>query len=406
MNLTKEQLTYAVTRFQSLYKSRDMKQDAFDGAGQGTVSKVLAWSPENQKYSPSADMLEKLFRVLGFKLPDILTETDEFPRQIIGYLATPLTGLTSTEDEQLLRVVEHIRQVVADDEFADPPFSLYWPGDHTHPKQHASISPEQVYLTDRTHASMHDFVILFCGSPSFGVGQENEIATQAGVRAIRLIPLGLSRMMLGSFISTHDIIYSGSLESGIEFDVEMFRKSLREVRQYYFRIRAFYRGINGDAFGQRLRKLIDSRCAGDFPQFAADIGISHFYLQKLVDEPFTVSNPSSRLLLRMAHRLGERVGFLLGESEETDAVWIQSNTSWRAWIDSTPGIEASVAVGIRDDWRNDYAMNRREKKSLTSSASFRNTAQVTAMKQIDWDKLYQASKRKAEVDAQQPSLGL
>jgi hypothetical protein len=51
-------------------------------------------------------------------------------------------------------------------------------------------------------------------------------------------------------------------------------------------------------------------------------------------------------------------------------------------------------------------MNRREKKSLTSSASFRNTAQVTAMKQIDWDKLYQASKRKAEVDAQQPSLGL
>jgi len=44
-------------------------------------------------------------------------------------------------------------------------------------------------------------LVIFCGEPSYGVGQENEIATQAGTPAIRLVPPKMSRMMEGSFMT-------------------------------------------------------------------------------------------------------------------------------------------------------------------------------------------------------------
>src|SRR6202020_3365944 len=103
------------------------------------------------------------------------------------------------QDAELRKVVMRIRDIAADPQFSSPPFEIYWPGDFTHPKLNGDIPASQVYITDRTRASTHDFIILFCGAPSYGVGQENEIATQAGVPAIRLVPQGLSRMMIGSF---------------------------------------------------------------------------------------------------------------------------------------------------------------------------------------------------------------
>src|SRR5439155_14869768 len=179
-------------------------------------------------------------------------------------------------------------------QFSGPRFEIYWPGDHTHPKEHTDVSANQVYVTDRSRASTHDFLILFCGAPSYGIGQENEIATQAGVPAIRLIPAVISRMMIGSFIQAKDVKYSGSLQTGIVFDSDELRDALGEIRKMYFRHRALYRGMNGDAFGGRLRKLIDDRC-GDYEQFAQDTGISLSYLDNLMEEPFAVSNPSIKL---------------------------------------------------------------------------------------------------------------
>jgi hypothetical protein len=277
---------------------------------------------------------------------------------------------------------------------------VYWPGEHTHPKDHADVSASQVYLTDRSRAATYDFIILFCGAPSYGVGQENEIATQAGVPAIRLIPRGLSRMMLGSFIYAEDIEYSGTLQSRISIDLTRLRGAFGKIRECYFRHRAFYRSLNGEGFGTRLRRLIECRCNGDFQHFAADIGVSLFYIHKLMDEPLGVSNPSVRLLKRIAHRLGEPVSFLLGEAEANDPLWIGSNASWHSWIERTEGsIEAKVAVQIRREWRDQYAMSRRDQLSV---ASFRESN--LHMDEKDWDKLYQKSLRKGTTHAKQASL--
>ena len=102
-------------------------------------------------------------------------------------------------------MVDTIKKIAAREEFVSPCFDLYWPGDHTHPLRHPQFSPSQVYLTDRSRASTFDFVILLCASPSYGVGQENEIASQAGLFAIRLLPKGeVSRMLTDSFLRARD----------------------------------------------------------------------------------------------------------------------------------------------------------------------------------------------------------
>jgi transcriptional regulator with XRE-family HTH domain len=385
--LSQEQTEYAVGCFVSIYQSRGIKQtelSTLSGVDQSTISKILKPRDSGENYCPSADVLQKLFQALGVKLAHILCEADHLADEILGYLATPLTGLTPTEDKEVRRAVSVLRRLAGDAQYQNPRFELYWPGDHTHPKQHSSIVPPQVYITDRSRASSHDFIVLLCALPSCGVGQENEIATQAGVPAIRLVPpVGLSRMMLGSFLRAIDIPYSGDLQSGLVLDETRFHAALDQIRNSYFRNRAFYRAMNGDGFGKRLRKLINERCGGDYSQFAADVGINLACLHALMDEPFVVANPGAVLLKKIAHRVGERVGFLLGEGEDNDPIWVQSNAAFNSWVDSTAGLDAQLVYRMRRDWRNEYAEQRRETQSRSS---FRKPSRL--MRELDWDRRY------------------
>ena len=379
--ISNEQTEFAVATLQKWMDSRELTQtdlEQMSGVNQSTISKIL-----NRSQAPSVDVLKKLFQGIGHKLSDILHETDALGHEILGYLATPLTAVVKDErsDKELRRVVSRIKEIASSDEFTDPPFVLYWPGDYTHPLKNPEFQPRRVYLTDRSRASTHDFIVLFCGSPSYGVGQENEIATQVGIPAIRLIPDSISRMMSGSFIKTTDITFSGSLKDRVDFSQEDFRKALRAVRQTYFRHRALFKGVNGAGFGERLRKLIDAR-SGDYERFADDIGVSLPYISALMDEHSSVSNPSLRLLKKMAAILGESVAYLIGESEEADPIWIESKASWHAWATTTPGLDAGVAIKIKDDWCDQY----RSQKVQPGVASFRR--QVRAMGKTDWDSLY------------------
>ncbi len=392
--LSKEQIEYAVGRLVKLTELRNLSQtqlEELSGVNQSTISKIFSRGQD-----PSQEVLKKLFQAVGLKLGDILNEVDAIGPELFGYLATPLTAVAvdGRADAELRDVVARIKAAAMAPEFSDPRFDLYWPGDHTHPVRNADFTPAQVYLTDRSRASTHDFIILFCGSPSYGVGQENEIATQSGMPAIRILPERISRMMSGSFINAVDIKYTGSLTEGVHFDADNLLDAFREIRRMYFRHRALYKGMNGDQFGKRLRKLVDERC-GDYQKFADDLGVNLSYLHALLEEPFAVSNPSVRLLKRMAVLLGESVSYLIGESEESDPVWIESNASWHAWITKTPNIDGAKAVLMRDTWREDYMRNRAQQ----SSASFRKVNR--AMREADWDQLYQKQAKKAGAGASQ-----
>jgi len=380
--LSKEQVEFAVGRLQQLIEYRGLSQtqlEEWSGIGQSTISKILKRSQD-----PGPDALKKLCRAIGVKLSDLVSEIDPFGHELIGYLATPLTGLANEEDVQLRKVVDKIKRVVAAAEFEDPRFDLYWPGDHTHPRANPEITPSQVYLTDRSRASTYDFIILLCASPSYGVGQENEIATQAGLSAIRLVPKGISRMMTGSFINAANIEYEGILSSGLGFREEDLKGALRAIRLAHFRRQAFYGRLNGHDFGERLRKLINER-GGDYEKFSDDVGINLSYLHALMQEPFNVSNPSIKLLKRIAALLGESVGYLIGESERADPVWIASQVSFGAWVEANPNLPVGRAFQMRNRWRDEYHLN----KTQPISVSFRKSTEPMTVG--DWDRLYRES---------------
>jgi transcriptional regulator with XRE-family HTH domain len=390
--LSNEQTEYAVTRLQRMVESRGLTQpelSALSKVSQSAISKIFA-----RNIIPSTEQLTKLFQALGLKLHDVL-ELDAEPEYLYGYLATPLTGIASDPplDSALRSVVQKIKEVAADPEFKNPPFDLYWPGDHTHPTNNADIPAAAVYLTDRSLASTNDFVLMFCGSPSFGVGQENEIATQAGIPIIRMIPGNVSRMLSGSFAEATNIRYVGSLKDGIQFDEGALKGALQQIRVTYYHHRALYRSLNGRDFGERLRRLIDDR-VGDHRQFAKDLGIGLSYLVALLGEQLTVANPSTRLLKRMAARLDVSVSYLLGEVAETDPVWLESHNTLRSWVEKDRGLSAAIVMEVRDEWRKQYRLNRPQ----ASVASFRNKT-TQAMREVDWDRMYKDRAKKTGANA-------
>jgi transcriptional regulator with XRE-family HTH domain len=302
---------------------------------------------------------------------------------LLGYLATPLTGLSDDQDRELRKLVGALKGVAGPEYFCDPRFELYWPGDFTHPKSNPEHTPEQVYRKDRAFASTYNFLVLLCLEPSYGVGQENEIATQAGNPAIRFVCATASRMIRGSLLHAINIKFSGSLESGIDFDREEFKRALAWVQRNYFLQLPLYRNLNGHEFSERLRHLLERRVTNR-SDFAAKLGVAEHYLDVMIHESFVVSNLSARLLKRLGVLLGVSVGYLLGESKEADPVWIESHASWRNWI-RTGGIEAGLAYELKEEWEAEYI--RKTAQHEPSYASHRN--EISPRQEKDWDIEYQ-----------------
>jgi transcriptional regulator with XRE-family HTH domain len=383
--LSKEQRAYAVASLQPAMDSRGFSQQELhhrSGVAQSTISRILSPSAED-RYQPTDDKLRKLFQALGLDLDKIIGETDAMPQRITGYLASPLTAVVQDKcsEQSLYGLIDEVRGVVCSDVFPDPKFDIYWPGDHTHPQKHKAFTPAQVYLTDRSQASSFDFVILVCTSPSFGVGQENEIITQAGLPAIRLVPSGISRMMGGSFLDAVDIEYAGRLDTGVQ---EKLIAALEEIRIKVFEQRALYRRTTDD-FRIRLSTLIKDRCGNNLT-FSRRLGVSIRYVDALLNEPLGVSNPSAQLLKRMSIILHVSVGFLLGETEETDPVWTESMANWNEWACNSRGLDASVVVALRNEWRDRF---REERKLESGPMSTRPGGQIRkAMSIDDWQTRY------------------
>lgn len=378
--------------------SRGLSQSDLEeltGVEQSTISKIL-----HRRQEPSLEILQRLFAGLGLQLADVLkAAADRLPKILRGYLATPLTGLTDAEDSSVRAVVEAIRRCAAAPEFTDPPVNIYWPGEHTHPKRHPKYKPSTVYLIDRSRASTFHFLVTLCGASSYGVGQENEIATQAGVPAIRLVNAQVSRMMLGSFLRSFDIQYTGNLKEGIFFDEENFKEALRGIVKLHYSHSALYSSMNGHDFGPRLRKLVDER-ARDARSFAEELGVSLDYVQALMVEPLAVTNPSARLLERMSILLGETVGFLLGEKEKDDALYRESKESFNAWVrESGDDVDARTANEIFDEWKTDYFTRKVE----SSPVSLRS--EVQAMGKADWDSRFRLVKSKKPASSQRSMFG-
>jgi hypothetical protein len=111
-----------------------------------------------------------------------------------------------------------------------------------------------------------------------------------------------------------------------------------------------------------------------------------------MEEPFAVTNPSARLLRRMAILLCVNVGHLLGESIETDPVLTASNATWHSWVGQTEGLDARIAVEIRTEWVEQHRKEWQQRRSLRSE---RSIGAREAMQELDWEERYQLRTRKS-----------
>ena len=117
--LSREQIEYAVARLACVVTTRELTQiqlEKLSGVSQGTISKTLH-PQDNDQYKPTEDILGKLFHGLGLNLVEILNEPDCLPEKIIGYLATPLTGLAETQHKSVRKLVSDLRTIAGDQSF-------------------------------------------------------------------------------------------------------------------------------------------------------------------------------------------------------------------------------------------------------------------------------------------------
>jgi transcriptional regulator with XRE-family HTH domain len=157
--------------------------------------------------------------------------------------------------------------------------------------------------------------------------------------------------------------------------------------------------MKGDDFGSRLKRLVDER-ARDNKAFAEELGVSLDYVQAMMVEPISISNPSARLLERMSIRLGESVSFLLGEKQQDDAIYRESKESHNAWVrESEESVDARTAAEIFDSWKKDYF----EREVESSPISLR--AEVSPMRKVDWDEMFRRAKANKPASKQRLMFG-
>lgn len=159
---------------------------------------------------PTVDELLHLLEPIGE-----LSRVSESFQPLHGYVATALTGLPEDSSEAMAFMSSAIADVAK-----GYGVYVYQPRRFTDPLLHSSVDPVLVYLTDRRRVSDTDVLFVVVNKPSFGVGQEIEIAASYGRPVILLVRSGviISRMVTGSFSNIIDtVVYDSpeSLERGI-----------------------------------------------------------------------------------------------------------------------------------------------------------------------------------------------
>jgi transcriptional regulator with XRE-family HTH domain len=232
------------------------------------------------------------------------------------YFASALTGLGDDDRERIFKDAAVVRSVCE-----RVRAYLYEPHHYTDPKNNPDLSPERVYTIDHAQVSRSDIVVFHARHPSFGAGQELEIAAGAGVPVVLLVPRGLqvSRMVLGTYARLRQVMFDSSdeLQSGFDALLEPVLSDLTVRRDNHTETA----GTDGQTLGARIRKI---RAGMRLPpgKVACLVGISDHAMRCLEDGSYT--NPSIATLRRLAVVLRTSVSELVDgiplRSEDTDPI--------------------------------------------------------------------------------------
>lgn len=227
-----------------------------------------------------------------------------------GYRAYLASALTS-RDEEAFRRLERIREQV---ETACDTYDifLYAPMDETHPEEHGELPASEVFERDRRAVATSDLLILVADYPSFGAGQELEIARNAHVPIIALVPeeKDLSRMVYGA-PTFKQVIEYGSVDeiaSPLEQELGRLYPLFDETRKA--RAKAQQEMVGDHIRQYRQEKGLTRK------ELADRVSMDEEEVRRIEQEPVEVSNASLITLCRIAHVLDLSPSTLMNPATE------------------------------------------------------------------------------------------
>jgi 2'-deoxynucleoside 5'-phosphate N-hydrolase len=237
-------------------------------------------------------------------------------------------------------------------------FVAYVPHLATDPVRHPDVTPAQVYETDRREVATADLVVVFLGRPSFGVGQELEIAADALVPLLLIAPERdvISRMALGGRAKHYGPLRYREwedLEAQLLTAATAIAADLRDRRQ-----------VALPSIGDRLRRA-RTRAGMARMELATRLGVSAEFVRLVETADPRTSNPSLAFLAGAADALGSSIAELLGAHPtgtdvitplrtSLEAYALQDRLSYREYADlremAARGLESNRSLAF-EEWR-------------------------------------------------------
>ncbi|MBI4178700.1 serine/threonine protein kinase [bacterium] len=227
-----------------------------------------------------------------------------------AYFACALSRSTAEEEKRARNVGEIVRTAGS-----QGGMSVYLPAERTGPGDTPDLTAPEVYWIDRERVAGSDLLFVYADDPSHGVGQEAEIAGNAGVPIVLLYSQGtrVSRMLRGTAATILGEFEFGDLDR-LRTVVEGFVKDNRSrfrlmrkshERQYHLRV------------GRRIRARREEYRL-DINGLAEKAGVPKEQLEAVESRPEQLSNLSIVNLRRVARALDVTPAELLRDASGKD----------------------------------------------------------------------------------------
>lgn len=273
----------------------------------------------------------------------------EDPRESFSWQAYLSSALTIPEERTREKVIG-LNALIKEWLEEETQTFIYLPQEYSDPSRSDKMTPEEIYILDRWRVAESDFVIMNLDVPSFGVGQEAEIACSMGIPIIAFhrkghpvsrIIRGMPTLFIGEgvtkpsdgVISYEDVNDYSDLKDELIATVRKLQKTFKRVPTNVYSIQSF---------SERLRKAI-AKSGKPLPQVAREAGLTEPFLKSLLNsyksiektfEPYDFltrcklrnipeerySNPGLWVLRRLSETLNVRLSSLIGE-EELGRIW-------------------------------------------------------------------------------------
>ena len=271
---------------------------------------------------------------------------------------------------------------------------MYLPQEYSDPSRGDKMKPEEIYILDRWRIAESDYVIMSLDTPSFGVGQEAEIACSMGIPIIAFhykgtqvsrIIRGIPAIFTGEDTSqpSEGVISYEDLQDYSDLKGDLIA-AVRKVQKTVKRLPASSSVMT--SFSERLKRAI-KKSGKTVPQVAKETGFTEAFLESLLKgykqiesifEPYELLklckmrnipeerylNPGLWVLRKLSETLNVRLSSLIGD-EDIGRAWHEPLLSL-----SRKGVTLEEFVEVSED--ADYLIMYREAARAGSSEEVAN----------------------------------